>query len=365
MSKISKPRLHMSGKTLMNRGPATVAADKDVSLADLENLGISVRAMDAALIGPALTTGSIPAFKLQSWLPGMVRYVTVKRSADALFGVTTVGNVYDEKIGVRTAEHTGAAEVYADDANIPLANYIGGVEERRVVRFEQGFQVGWLEGQQQGVWDVDAASEKRRAAQESLDIARNAVAFYGFSDVTNTSIYGALNDPSLPAYRSYADSGSGGVVWRTATFEQITKDIGVMIEALSSQSGGNFDSNSNMVFALPTGYSSIFTRRAADASGDTVKAWMMRAYPNMRIVEVPELKAANGGADVVYLFLEDIAGYDDSDIGGAALLQIVPARYQVVGTQNMVKGYIEDAVNATAGVLVTRPWAVVRYTISV
>ena len=364
MSKQSQTRLHMSGRTLIKRGPASVAADKEVALADLENLGIHVRAMDAALIGPALTTGAIPVYSQQSWLPGVVRAVTIQRSADKLLGVSTVGNVYDERIGIRTAERTGAAEVYADDANIPLANYIGGVEERRVVRFEQGFQVGWLEGQQQGAWDMNAAAEKRRAAQESLDIARNAVAFYGFSDVANTSIYGLLNDPSLPSYRSYADSGSGGVVWATATFEQIWKDIGVMISALSSQSGGAFDSNAKIVLAVPTGYNGALMRRANDASGMDLRTYFLQSFPNARIVEVPEMKGANGGLDVAYMFLEDIAGYDDSDIGGAAMVQIVPARYQVIGTQNTVKGYIEDAVNATAGVLVTRPWAVVRYTIS-
>ncbi|SPY94377.1 Uncharacterised protein [Proteus mirabilis] len=46
----------------------------------------------------------------------------------------------------------------------------------------------------------------------------------------------------------------------------------------------------------------------------------------------------------------------------AVILQVVPVKYQLLGSLNQIKGYMEDATNATAGVFVTRPWAVTRLT---
>ncbi|WP_406834083.1 hypothetical protein WKR00_14860 [Morganella morganii] len=41
---------------------------------------------------------------------------------------------------------------------------------------------------------------------------------------------------------------------------------------------------------------------------------------------------------------------------------MVPVKYQLLGSENKAKGYLEDATNATAGIIVTRPWAVTRLT---
>jgi hypothetical protein len=67
---------------------------------------------------------------------------------------------------------------------------------------------------------------------------------------------------------------------------------------------------------------------------------------------------------VAYLIAESVSEYDDSDINGATVIQAVPERYSVIGSENQIKGYIEDAIMATAGVFVLRPWAISRYTIS-
>ena len=43
-------------------------------------------------------------------------------------------------------------------------------------------------------------------------------------------------------------------------------------------------------------------------------------------------------------------------------MQVVPAKFRVVGVAKDTKGYEEDYSNATAGVMCKRPYAVVRYT---
>ena len=75
MAKISEVLLHQSGRQVRARGAANIAQDKDFALNDLKALGVGVAAMDSALIGPAATTGFVPAHMLQTWLAGTIREI--------------------------------------------------------------------------------------------------------------------------------------------------------------------------------------------------------------------------------------------------------------------------------------------------
>ena len=94
--------------------------------------------------------------------------------------------------------------------------------------------------------------------------------------------------------------------------------------------------------------------------GISVRDWITRTYPKMRIVSAPELSAANGGANVFYLYAERVN--DQSTDDGRTFIQPVPSKFQVLGVHQTAKAYVEDYLNATAGVMCKRPYAVVRYT---
>lgn len=353
----SKVHLHMTGSLASKRGSVQIGADSKISFDDLDNLGVGIRAMDAALIGPALSSGNINAHMLETWLPGTLRTITQVRNIDEIAGITTVGRWEDEFINLRVVEPVAKAELYGDSTNIPLAEYRAADESRGVVRFEQGFQVGKLEDARQSANGYQAAEEKRRAAAESLDISRNYIGFNGFN-TAGSNVYGLLNDPSLAAYLTPT------AVWMSATFDQLTADFIKLVSKIETQMGGNLKDDSQFVFVLPTGYRSIMTKYSATGSGLTFGAWIKENYPNVRIVTTPEFKAANGNLDVAYLFVENAGSDDESDTMNASIIQAVPVRYQVLGSENRIKGYIEDAVNATAGVFITRPWAFARISIS-
>lgn len=360
----SQVRMHMNGRLARKRGPVQIGQDSKLSFDDLENLGVGIRAMDSALTGPAMVNGSINSYMLQTWLPGTLRVITQLRNIDEIVGITTVGKWEDESINLRVSQPAGKAEIYGDNTNIPLADYNPSTESRGIVRFEQGFAVGKLEEARQGAIGYQAASEKRQAAQDSLDAARNDVAFRGFSDSATTNVYGLLNDPSLPAYKSYADATvGGGTPWLTASFASLTKDFTRMYSSIEGQMGGNLSDNAGLVFVLPAGYRSIMLT-SNTTTGVSFGEWLAASFPNLRIVSSPDFNLANGGADAAYLFVENAGDTDDSDMTNASIVQAVPVRYQVLGSENRIKGYIEDAVNATAGVFVLRPWAFARYTIS-
>lgn len=355
--KQSKHHFYLSGREARRRGPLVVGSTDKLTYTDLEKIGIGgINAMDTALTGPAIHSGGIVnRYLLQTWLPGVIRQATQVKLIDEIAGVLNAGNWHDEEIVQRTAGPVGKAELYGDHSNIPLANYLGGMEARQVVRFEQGFQVGRLEEARQNAEGFQAAEEKRNAAIESLDESRNYIGFYGFA-ATNSRTFGLLNDPNLPAYSAATAD------WLTATFAQLTGDFDGMFAEIEGASGGLIRDDTRITFLLPLGYRSVLSRANTTALGQTFREWINENYPNNRVIFVPELVGANGGLDVAYLYADAVD--DGSSADNASIVQVVPTRYQVLGSENRVKGYIEDATNATAGVFVLRPWAFARRTIS-
>lgn len=324
--------------------------------------GVSLRAMHAAMdanvLTPTVQPGNIgvPAQFLQNWLPGLVRVITQARKIDELVGISTAGNWEDEEVIQGILEPTGLAQPYGDYTNVPLSSFNMSYERRGVVRFEQGIRVGKLEEARMGRVNVNAATEKRGAAAVSLDIIRNRIGFYGFNGGVGPRVFGFLNDPGLPAYTTVPNGAGGSPTWASKTFLEITADIRAAMAALQSQSGDLIDPTTTpLVLAVATAASQFLA--VTSEFGNSVRSWLTDTY-NVRIVTAPELNGANGGANVFYLYPETVQ--DGSTDGGKVFHQIVPTRFQTLGVEQQAKAYIEDYTNATAGVMVARPWAIIR-----
>lgn len=306
-----------------------------------------------------ITAASIsnPVQFLQSWLPGFVRVITAARKIDELIGITTAGKWDDEEIIQGVLEPLGEAALYGDYTNIPLSSWNVNFERRTVLRWEKGIKVGLLEDARSARVRINNAAEKRSAAALALDIVRNRIGFYGFNGGANRT-YGFLNDPALPAYVTAANPGSG-TTWAVKTFLQITADIRGMFARLQAASQDVVDvEKSATTLALATNVYQYLS--VTSDFGISVRNWMAQTYPKCRIVSAPELNLANGGANVAYLYADKVE--DGGSDGGATWVQIVPSKFQALGTEKQAKGYIEDFSNATAGVMVKRPFAVQRLT---
>ena len=341
-----------TGRELVQRGPLQLTAEDALHYDQLQSIGIG---MDGALVGPAGGNLGTPVQFLQAWLPGVVRQVTRIRNIDSLAGLQTVGSWEDEEIVQTASELVGKAELYGDVTNIPLANYNATYERRSILRFEQGAMIGKLEEARAAKSNVSLAIEKRAAAAEALDIIRNRVGFFGYNQ-PDTRVFGYLNDPQLPAYQTVA-AGSGGLTWAAKTFLEITADIREAVTALVTQSGGRVRPQAvDMTLALPLGFEEFLG--VISDFGVSVGDWLAKTYPRIRVESAPELLGANGGANVFYLYAERVE--DSGTDGGEVIVQMVPARFQALGVENRAKGVVEDYTNALAGVMVKRPYAVVR-----
>lgn len=319
---------------------------------------LGTSAMDSALQG-LTTTASIStgAQFLQSFLPGFVKIATAPRKIDELVGISTVGEWEDEEVIQGVLEVTGTAVPYTDYGNVPLTSWNENWERRTIVRFEQGFRVGNLEEMRAAKIRVNSAQTKRESAALQLDIQRNAIGFSGYNSGNNRT-YGFLNDPNLPNYVTVAATGTGTTTtWSTKTFLNICADIRTAMAALQNGSQGLIDPKTTPItMALATICDQYLT--TTSDYGISVYEWFTTTYPMARIVTAPQLTGANGGANVFYLYAENVQ--DSSTDDGRTWVQAVPYKFMVLGVEKQAKGYVEDYSNATAGVMLKRPFAVYR-----
>jgi len=317
-------------------------------------------AMDDPQGGVFTASVATPVQFLQAWLPGLVRAVFQIRVIDEIVGIQTVGEWHDQEVVQGAIESMGDAVPYGDLANVPLANWNVNFERRTIVRFEKGFSVGRLEEARAGAIRVSSQAEKRIAAATALDIQRNLIGFNGYNSGSDRT-YGFLNDPYLPAYVTVANGATSGTpAWATKATLDIIADLLLAFKTLEVQSGGNIQPKvDDTTLVLPTGFDAFLG--TPTTLGFSASGWLRDNYPKCRIVTAPQLAGANGGANVMYLFADRVASDPDSTDDGRTFLQAVPSKFQTLGVQQEAKRYVEDFSNATAGVMVKRPWAVVRY----
>lgn len=310
----------------------------------------------SGLTSPTIVT---PVQFLQNWLPGFVKVITAARKIDELIGIQTIGAPEDEQVVQGVLEPIGVARAYSDYSNIPLASWNTQYVARSVVRFEQGLSVGWLEDARSSRIRVATAAEKRAHAAIALDIQRNRVGFYGYNDGSGQT-YGFLNDPNLPAYVAATTGASTHTTWSTKTFTEITGDFRLWLASLQVNSMDTIDvQKTPITCAVAMSVYQYLTITNLQGT-QTVRGWLKENYPNVRVVSAPELDGANGGANVAYVYAETIE--DGSSDGGAVWAQVVPAKFITLGVEKRAKSYVEDYVNATAGVMCKRPYAVYRST---
>lgn len=313
---------------------------------------------DASTIQGLITTASVitPIQFLQNWLPGFVKIIFAARKIDEIVPMTTVGSWEDEEIVQPVMEMTGAAQPYGDTTNSPLANYNVNFNARTVERFEQAIRVGTLEEVRAARIRVNSGESKREAAALSLEIQRNQLGFYGYNSGNNNT-YGLLNDPALPAYIEVAANGSSQTQWVDKTYLQIVADLLTAIVGVRTQAAGNIDTKKTpMTLVLPT--NAIDYLSTSTDFGITVRNWLESNYPNIRVVDCVQFEAAHASLGVFYLYVDRLE--DTSTDDGRTFIQVVPAKFQVLGVQKLTKGYEEAYSNATAGIMTKRPYLVYR-----
>ncbi len=318
-------------------------------------------AQDANNIQQPLTTSSlnIPLQFLQNWLPGFVGMTTVPLLIDEIIGMTMVGAWSDEQIVQQILELSGSPVPYSDRGVVPLADWNLNFAQRTVVRMELGMSVGKLEQARSAAVRIDSADQKRTSTALQLDIQRNALGFYGYNANLNQT-YGYLNDPNLPAYVTVATGAvSSSKLWSLKTADEIQADLLTAFAGLRTQSQNRIDPGKTPLTLTIATNSVDYLNKTSSFMMRSVKEWLEGTYKNVRILNAPQLNGANGGANV-FIIHADVVQDGISTDDRRTFQQLIQSKLQFLGVGVTAKEYTEDYVNASAGVLLKRPYAVYR-----
>ena len=323
-----------------------------------ETLGINFTAMDsqAPYIGGSVS-GRQDLFR--SFLPGVIRDMTQMRQIDNVLGMTMIGNFLTKEVVQATEQRTGNAIGYSELASAPRVSYATDYETRNTVRFMIEAEFGGDSDRMAEAAGQDPRATKMSAVTTALEIARNEVSVYGYFGGLNKT-YGFLNDPNLPAYITLPNGANATPEWSTKTFLERQKDVVEAITSLELSTGNNFSASMmNFTFVIPSSVNG-YLNELNDFGTMSLRKFIQETYPRCTIVPMSDLDSANGGANVFYMFVDNLLG--DSSDTGAVMSQLVVSKIESVGTMITYDTQSEKFRNSSAGTIVHRPYAIYRAT---
>lgn len=321
--------------------------------------------MDANFL-PTLTTPSInpPIQFLQEFMPGYVKVMSWPKMIDKILGIDTIGSWELEQIIQGIIEGIGTAQPYSDYTNLNLASYNANYEYRTIVRFEQDVQDGYLESARSARVRINNVNEKRMAAMDLLEIERNRVGFFGYNSTlagSRNRTDGLLNAAGSPNFVEVPKGASQKTQFADKSVLERIKDLLTAFTLLETQSNGLIDpveQETTLVIAV-NAKNFLYDINEFNVS---VMKWLNETYPKCRVIGCPEFNTVVGtgvGAGGFYIFADRVnnSGSDNSN----TYSQMVPAKLKTLGVEQRAKSYLESHTNATAGVMLKRPYAVVRF----
>lgn len=278
------------------------------------------------------------------------------RIIDVLFGVTNATQFF---------EKTKIAEWVDDFANFPVEEVTGqvgpyndfgdGVQTdvnyeypvRQNFRYQTTIKYGDLEAEKMSRARINLAARKQNAAAQIIARAENKFQLYG---VEGMEIYGMLNDPNLPesitpisvnTKTTWADKVAADPN-NAATL--VFNDVNKLWQELTSNNGGHLDVNAPIVLGVSNKMIGYLTQ--PNQYGKTAKVMLQENYPNLKIVQLPELSTDAG--EMLYMTVTDL--YDDAT-GFCAFSRA----FQLGRLIPKLSSFEQKASAATWGCVIRRP----------
>ena len=234
---------------------------------------------------------------------------------------------------------------------------------RSNVRFEMGIKTGRLEDARAARMRVNPYAEKRTSLAEAAAIELNAIAFYGYDsyDVslnpTGGATYGLLNAPELPSATALASTGTGSATtFSSKSYTAMCNDFITAMNALRVNTGDNFDPAVDGVVCAIASSAFQYLDKQNDLGTQSVREFVMKQYPGLRFVSVPELDNMGGTGVHGMYFICDTLG------GSACSNQFVTSLLRLLGVEPKMKGTLEGYTFSTAGFIGLQPLGFLRYT---
>lgn len=262
-------------------------------------------ALDAADLTPHLVgtpNAGIPTYLTTYVDPKVIEVLVAPMKAAEITGESKKGDWTTLTATWIQAEPTTNVATYGDYASGGDSKANVNYPQRQSYFFQTWTRWGERELEMAGAGRVDLAAQLNYSSALGLAKFLNSSYLFGVSGLQN---YGLTNDPRLPT------PVAGTVNWATAVAEDVYNDVVAMYKALQGQLQGLAEQDMELVLAMPPSAAADFNR--VNTYGLSPAKLFKDAFPNMRIVTVPEYDTAGGR--LVQMWIPRLEGQDSATCG--------------------------------------------------
>lgn len=317
---------------------------------DMPNMRMFINDPEACAKDAALITNpnvGVPVEYTAYLDPMVIEILTAVRNAKELFKEVKKGDWTVPYAKFKVGEPTGETTPYTDYGKGVASDTNWTFPSREQYLFETVIKYGDLEQDVASVAKINLASEKQRAAAKTIEIDANKFYLFG---VAGKNIYGALNEPNIPATLTPATGAGGGTVWSGKTTKEIYEDCLALFKQLTTKSGGQIDANSKVKLALPPA-SMVELGKATDFNV-SAKDMLDKYFRNIEYIVLPELA---GVSNMAYMTVDEIDGTPTAQLAFGL-------KYRA-GRLVPRESYFSQKISAsTYGCVLYRPFAVATMT---
>ena len=303
-------------------------------------------ARDAALA--TLPGTGVPA-ELAAYIdPMVVDILTRPLKAREIFGEVKKGDWTSPYVKFHTNELTGATEPYSDYGQSRVSGVNYQWLNRENYLFQTVITYGDFEEAVTATARLNLASDKQRAAANTLDVDGNRFALFG---VAGREIYGILNDPSLTPPMAPAPSGeASSPLWNKKTTRQKYDDVLLLFKRLVRQTEGHVDEKCPLTLVM----SPDLAVELASATDFNVSVLDMlhKYFTALRVVTLPEM-AAEGTGETMMFIADEVRGMKTGELGYTEKVRagrLVPA----------LSSFSQKWTAGTCGALIYLPFAIAQ-----
>ena len=277
----------------------------------------SEMAADALPPGLPVTApnSGIPAIFTTYTDPKIIKAIITPTKSEDIYGSAKKGDWVTDTAQFPMVELSGYTVAYDDYSQAGDTDANANWPQRQSFHYQTWTKWGEREVERMGAAKIDWVNQKNEASISVLNKNQNLINLFGMSGL---ELYGALNDPNLPAAiaplpKLTVSGTSGGNTWLdTSDPIAVYNDILKAFQKLTVQMGGNLTLETPMTLVIPTERQQclLYTNQFQVVLSDLLK----KNLPNLKIETLPEagttLSGGNSSVTMMQLFVDAVDGQE-------------------------------------------------------
>jgi len=256
------------------------------------------------------------------------------------------------------SETVGDVTAYSDFTENSTTDVNFEFPERQNFIFQTNIKYGDRESDIAAKAKLSLVGEKQRGAAFVIANAHNKFYLYG---VAGKRTYGLLNDPNLNATitpKTVTVGSDTATTWEDKMskhsdgfVQDVYNDINKLWSELTKNNGSNIDQNSRIILAISNTRAPMLN--VPNQFGLTVRKMLKDNFPNLEIVELPQLTTTAG--EMLYMTVPNVMGFDTT-------INAYSEKMRLSRVESHATYFNQKAIGGTYGAVIKRPSLVATMT---